>query len=75
VAEISDILGEIGNTIVGNFRSNLSDAGLQCRLSVPQVTTDDQFTPPECGPGRHHTYAFQHDGQPLCVDIIVESTE
>lgn len=75
LAEISDILGEIANTIVGNFKSNLSDAGLKCTLSVPRVTAGEIFTPPDCGVGRHHTYAFRHKGQPLSIDIVVESTE
>jgi len=36
--ELNDVLGELANIIVGNFKSNLCDAGLTCKLSPPQIT-------------------------------------
>ncbi len=38
LAEIEDAVGELTNMVVGNFKSNLCDAGLECRLSTPQIT-------------------------------------
>ena len=36
-AEIADAVGELTNIMTGNFKSNLSDAGLNCRLRPPVV--------------------------------------
>ena len=35
--EIQDAAGELLNIMTGNFKSNLCDAGLDCRLQPPQV--------------------------------------
>ncbi len=37
-ATANDVIGELFNMIVGNFKSNLCDAGLQCKLSPPAIT-------------------------------------
>jgi CheY-specific phosphatase CheX len=73
--DITDAVGELANTIVGNFKSNLCDAGLSCRLSVPRV--EDCNTPPPAttAPGRHQAYGFLHQDQPMLVNIVVDSTQ
>lgn len=73
-AEITDAIGEIGNMIVGNFNSNLCDAGLSCKLSVPTVTASSAFNPSEVPSGRHQAYAFRYKELPLMIHITVEST-
>ena len=42
----NDVVGELCNMIVGNFKSNLCDAGLTCKLSLPKIirTTDFKLT-------------------------------
>ena len=48
--EIRDAIGELLNIMTGNFKSNLCDAGLECKLEPPQVgITDDYTTPIEQG--------------------------
>lgn len=50
--EIQDAAGELLNIMTGNFKSNLCDAGLDCKLQPPQVgMTDDLTTPIEPGSG------------------------
>jgi CheY-specific phosphatase CheX len=50
--EIRDAAGELLNIMTGNFKSNLCDAGLDCKLRPPKVgITDDIFTPVEPGGG------------------------
>ena len=34
---IDDVIGELGNMVVGNFKSNLCDAGLDCKLAPPVI--------------------------------------
>lgn len=42
-SEIDDGTGEMVNIIVGNFKSNLCDAGLECRLSAPEIHRTRDF--------------------------------
>ena len=50
--EVRDAAGELLNIMTGNFKSNLCDAGLDCKLEPPKVgITDDHRTPVEPGGG------------------------
>ncbi len=50
--EIRDAAGELLNIMTGNFKSNLCDAGLDCKLQPPKVgMTADLHTPIEPGSG------------------------
>lgn len=50
--EIRDAIGELLNIMTGNFKSNLCDSGLNCKLEPPKVgITDDYSTPIEPGGG------------------------
>ena len=50
--EIRDAIGELLNIMTGNFKSNLCDAGLDCKLEPPKVgITTDYSTPIEPGGG------------------------
>jgi len=50
--EIRDAAGELLNIMTGNFKSNLCDAGLDCKLQPPKVgLTEDYSTPIESGGG------------------------
>jgi CheY-specific phosphatase CheX len=70
--DIIDVLAELSNMIVGNFKSNLCDAGLSCRLSIPEVTVNHLFAPPKVSRGRHRVFGLRFEGMPLLVDILVE---
>jgi len=39
----NDVLGELCNMIVGNFKSYLCDAGLNCKLSLPKISRTKDF--------------------------------
>jgi len=39
----NDVMGELCNMIGGNFKSNLCDAGLQCKLSLPNIVRTEEF--------------------------------
>lgn len=41
--ELNDVLGELANIIVGNFKSNLCDAGLTCKLGPPRIAKCHDF--------------------------------
>lgn len=69
--EIDDAVGELLNIVSGNFKSNLSDAGLQCRLHIPSVTRTTNFLV-EVSPGASlERMAFQALDLVVFVDIAV----
>jgi CheY-specific phosphatase CheX len=43
VAIIDDVIGELSNMFVGNFKSNLCDASLNCKLNPPAITRTSDF--------------------------------
>jgi CheY-specific phosphatase CheX len=42
-AVANDVIGEMCNMIVGNFKSNLCDAGLECKLSPPKISRTSDY--------------------------------
>lgn len=72
---IPEVLGEIVNMVVGNLKSNLTDAGLGCKLGLPEVTKVSEFKAPEVPLGWHQVFAFKHFLSTMLVDIVVTSTD
>lgn len=70
--DLVDVLAEISNMTVGSFQSNLCDAGLTCKLSVPEVQAEAKFAPPSVPRGRHRVFGFKHNEMLLLVDLLVE---
>jgi CheY-specific phosphatase CheX len=67
--EIKDVAGELLNIITGNFKSNLCDSGLDCRLQPPEVNiTTDFHTPKTPGGGLEHL-AFRAGKIQIFVDV------
>lgn len=69
--EVNDAVGELLNMITGNFKSNLCDAGLDCRLQPPQVTQTSQFNTPKVPGGGLEQMAFRVSPVLLFVDVTV----
>jgi len=68
---INDTVGELLNIMTGNFKSNLSDAGLDCRLEPPQVwRTDERYVATVRGGGLERM-AFRAGQLILFVDVAV----
>jgi CheY-specific phosphatase CheX len=67
--EIRDAAGELLNIMTGNFKSNLCDAGLDCKLQPPKVgMTEDCSTPLEPGGGLERL-AFRTEKIQIFVDV------
>jgi len=67
--EITDTAGELLNIMTGNFKSNLCDAGLDCKLHPPKVSiSTDLHTPTPPGGGLERM-SFRSDKIQLFVDV------
>lgn len=67
--EIKDAAGELLNIMTGNFKSNLCDAGLECRLEPPDVKLSSDFQTPAVPGGGLERMAFRADKIQLFVDV------
>lgn len=57
--EARDVIGELLNIMTGNFKSNLCDAGLECRLQPPEVDVTGDFSIPTTRGGGLEHMAFK----------------
>lgn len=67
----NDVIGEMCNMVVGNFKSNLCDAGLQCKLSAPKLTRTADFKLQVVNGGTSERYAFQAKELEFFTDLSV----
>ena len=66
--EVRDVAGELLNIMTGNFKSNLCDAGLECKLSPPDVRSTADFSPPAARGSVEHM-AFRSGNIQIFVDV------
>jgi len=67
--EIRDTAGELLNIMTGNFKSNLCDAGLDCKLQPPDVRFSTDFRSPSVPGGGLERMAFRIGKIQLFVDV------
>ena len=67
--EIKDVAGELLNIMTGNFKSNLCDAGLDCKLQPPDVKLTTDFSTPTVPGGGMERMAFRADKIQLFVNV------
>jgi len=70
-AEINDAIGELLNIITGNFKSNLCDAGLDCRLEPPKVWRATEFSSLAVPGGGVERMAFRAADLVVIVEVTV----
>lgn len=69
--EVKDVIGEVLNIMTGNFKSNLCDAGLDCRLETPDVKLTADLETPTIRGGGLERMAFRSGEIVLFVDVTV----
>lgn len=70
-ADVDDVVGELSNIVVGNFKSNLCDAGLACKLSTPSISRTETFQLGRLIGGFAERMAFRAPDLSVFVDITV----
>jgi len=70
-AEVDDTMGELLNICTGNFKSNLCDAGLECKLQPPQVRRTSETEDELADGGGRERMAFQAPNVNLFVNLHV----
>ncbi len=67
--EIRDVAGELLNIMTGNFKSNLCDAGLECKLAPPEVRSTRDFSPALARAGSVEHLAFRAGNIQIFVEV------
>lgn len=70
-AVIDDVIGELSNMVVGNFKSNLCDAGLKCKINPPAVSHTAEFKLRTSSGGLAERIGFHAPDFTLLVDLNV----
>jgi len=70
--EIKDVLGELGNIISGNLRSDFQDLDLTCVISTPSITCGSDFKIEPSKMGDLHKWIFRHKKYELLVEITLK---
>jgi CheY-specific phosphatase CheX len=70
-ATANDVIGELCNMTVGNFKSNLCDAGLNCKLSPPKIFHTAEFQLHTVDGGSSLRYGFHAKEVRFYADLSV----
>ena len=68
---VQDVVGEMLNIVGGNFKSNLCDAGVDCKLSVPTVEVREFVNLETIENEKRQTMYFQADRTVMSLDLFV----
>ena len=71
--EVKDVLGELCNMVGGDIKSRLCDAGLECGLSIPSITSGSNFYIEPRGWARNERFGFRCNGHLALVEIHMKS--
>jgi chemotaxis protein CheX len=69
--DVNDVIGELSNMVVGNFKSNLCDAGLSCKLNPPKISRTAEFKLRADDGGLAERTGFRAAEIEIFVDILV----
>ena len=71
--EMQDAIGELCNMVGGDLKSRLCDFGLPCVLSIPTITSGNDFKIQSKGWMRNERFSFQHRGHAARVEVYLKS--
>jgi hypothetical protein len=69
---VSKLVGEEAAQDADDFKSNLSDAGLESLLGVPNVAVVNAFQPEMDDEQVGHTLSFTVDGVPVFINLVIK---
>ena len=73
--DIKDVIGEVCNMVGGKLKSSLCDAGLDCKLSTPVLTTGKDYKCNSRDMTRKEFMTFYHDEHTILVDVGMKFME
>ncbi len=69
---VNDALGELTNMVVGQIKSQLSDRGMPCVLTIPSIVRGSHFAVESVSSTTRRMSAFKCGGERLAVEILIK---
>ena len=73
--EVRNMLAEISNTVVGDLKSALSDAGYPCVISTPSLTYGADFSIKSVNMERSERLAFGYQEEVILVEVGLKTQQ
>lgn len=70
--EIHDVIGELSNMIGGSLKSRLCDSGYPCELSIPSITSGQNFNIESKGWAIKENISFSFENHAAFVELFVK---
>ena len=74
-SEIKDLLAEISNTVGGNLKSGLNDAGHRCMISTPSITYGADFSIKPLIMEKLERFIFKHQENYISVEVGLKTQQ
>lgn len=71
--EIHDVIGELSNMIGGDLKSRLCDAGFECQLSIPSITSGKDFKIESKGWAVNEIVCFQYEDHVALIEAFIKN--
>lgn len=71
--EVHDVIGELINMIGGDLKSRMCDAGFDCALSIPSITSGSDFRIEPMNWARHEVYSFRHRDEITQIEVSIKT--
>ena len=71
--EIHDVIGELSNMIGGDLKSRLCDAGFDCSLSIPSITSGKDFVIESKGWAVNEQVFFEHQEHIALIEAFIKN--
>lgn len=69
---VKDVIGEIANMTIGNFKNHICDLGFNCRVTLPTVLRGSQLEVDSLQSAKRETFHFEFIKQPLVIDLFIQ---
>ena len=67
------MIGELSNMIGGDLKSRLCDAGFECELSIPSITSGKDFNIESKGWAVNEAVCFQHGEHIALIEDFIKN--
>lgn len=71
---VNDAIGELTNMIVGTFKNQLCDRGLDCHLTIPSILRGSRFRVQPVANATRRVFEFETNGSRFLSDVLIEPT-
>jgi len=69
---VGDVMGELGNMVVGAVKSNVSDLGLDCTMTIPSVSFVSECRTPLHSADSSTTLGFEFHGGKCLIELVLK---